>query len=86
MKTDTSRKAFRVAKPQLGLSALPKFAVLADASPTGATTNGDAVVDVNGQEFKSPRDLGNVIVQVFVNKSGLGQTLVTVGWLGLGGR
>ena len=62
------------------LSALPKFSVLADASPTSATTNGDVVVDVNAQDDAvSPRDLGSVTVQVFVNKTGLGSTLVKMG-------
>lgn len=61
------------------LSALPKFAVLAETSPSDASRNQDVVIDVNGQEEpKLMRELGSVIVQVFVNKSGLGSTLVKV--------
>lgn len=60
------------------LSAVSLLAPLAEAStPTSSTS--EVVIDINSQEEpKSARDLGSVVVQVFVNKSGLGSALVKV--------
>jgi hypothetical protein len=59
----------------------------AEISPTSATHSGEIVVDATGAVISDGtrvdgeiRELGSVVVMVFLNKSGLGSTLVKVGW------
>jgi hypothetical protein len=69
------------------LSSLPSLASHAEISPTSATHGGEIIVDTTGavisdgaMRFEGEiRELGSVVVMVFLNKSGLGSTLVKVG-------
>lgn len=69
------------------LSSLPSLASHAEISPTSATHSGEIVVDATGAVISvgtirvegEMRELGSVVVMVFLNKSGLGSTLVKVG-------
>jgi len=62
---------------------LPRLSAHAELSPSLAkgeiTVTPNGITLESGEQITSEKEVGKVVVQVFLNKSGLGNTLVKVG-------